>query len=432
MTATVVVVGGGPAGQAAALTAARAGADVTLLERLSRLGGRLRTRKVPGFDVELDNGPHILMGCCSGAKAFLTALGLADHVEWQERFSIPYLERSGRRSELCSSGARAPFHIASSFLRIPWLSLPAKISIARAISQLYLEGHLEDRHDRTFASWLHQQGQDRATITRFWDPLVVSGLNAHVGEVSLGAAAFFYRRAILSHESAARIGFFRTPLSELFDRHTGTALASAGVDVRRSAAVEEVASGRVMMALGAEIAADRIILALDHRTTSRLLGIPIDLKVRPISTFHVLYDRPVLSERLVALQGSDLQWLYDASRQVPNLVQVIMSASDGYAKAPLAGLKTLVTDEIAAFIPEATPDRVLAFGVTREPRATFLAAPGPRTSFGPGEVYPGIHVAGAWNEGSWPSTIEGAVRSGVKAARQALWQLGLRRDIRGL
>src|SRR5207249_11473232 len=35
----VLVVGGGPAGQAAAVAAARAGADVTLLERYGYLGG---------------------------------------------------------------------------------------------------------------------------------------------------------------------------------------------------------------------------------------------------------------------------------------------------------------------------------------------------------------------------------------------------------
>ncbi len=57
-TGRVVVVGGGLAGLAAAAFAARAGARVTLLERLSELGGRGRTREERGFHFNL--GPHAL------------------------------------------------------------------------------------------------------------------------------------------------------------------------------------------------------------------------------------------------------------------------------------------------------------------------------------------------------------------------------------
>jgi phytoene dehydrogenase-like protein len=56
--ARVAVVGGGVAGLAAAAFAARAGARVTLFERLSEAGGRARTRVEEGFAFNM--GPHAL------------------------------------------------------------------------------------------------------------------------------------------------------------------------------------------------------------------------------------------------------------------------------------------------------------------------------------------------------------------------------------
>ena len=60
--------------------------------------------------------------------------------------------------------------------------------------------------------------------------------------------------------------------------------------------------------------------------------------------------------------------------------------------------------------------------VTREPRATFRAAPGSR------RLRPGTrdlrcracYLAGAWTDTGWPATMEGAVRSGRAAAQVAL------------
>ena len=56
-----------------------------------------------------------------------------------------------------------------------------------------------------------------------------------------------------------------------------------------------------------------------------------------------------------------------------------------------------------------------------EPRATFRAAPGTRV-LRPGTrtSLPGLFLAGAWTDTGWPATMEGAVRSGLAAARAAL------------
>ncbi|HEX6031182.1 MAG TPA: FAD-dependent oxidoreductase, partial [Tepidiformaceae bacterium] len=55
-TSRVAIVGGGLAGLAAGISAARAGADVTLFERSKTLGGRAETHVEQGFHFNI--GPH--------------------------------------------------------------------------------------------------------------------------------------------------------------------------------------------------------------------------------------------------------------------------------------------------------------------------------------------------------------------------------------
>jgi hypothetical protein len=58
------------------------------------------------------------------------------------------------------------------------------------------------------------------------------------------------------------------------------------------------------------------------------------------------------------------------------------------------------------------------FFVTRERTATFRPAPGSGASrLGTLTTAPGLLLAGAWTDTGWPATMEGAVRSGVAAAR---------------
>jgi uncharacterized protein with NAD-binding domain and iron-sulfur cluster len=74
--------------------------------------------------------------------------------------------------------------------------------------------------------------------------------------------------------------------------------------------------------------------------------------------------------------------------------------------------------------------RVEAFFVTREHAATFRQAPGTQALRpGPRTDLPGLYLAGAWTDTGWPATMEGAVRSGLAAARAALVGVGKTRRL---
>ena len=68
-----IVIGGGLAGLTAAATLAKAGRPVVLLEGAEHLGGRARTRRRDGFDLNL--GPHALYRTAGGRKV-LAELGV--------------------------------------------------------------------------------------------------------------------------------------------------------------------------------------------------------------------------------------------------------------------------------------------------------------------------------------------------------------------
>ena len=48
---------------------------------------------------------------------------------------------------------------------------------------------------------------------------------------------------------------------------------------------------------------------------------------------------------------------------------------------------------------------------------------------GPVTGVPGLYLAGSWTDTGWPATMEGAVRSGLAAAREALANLGRTRTL---
>jgi uncharacterized protein with NAD-binding domain and iron-sulfur cluster len=76
---------------------------------------------------------------------------------------------------------------------------------------------------------------------------------------------------------------------------------------------------------------------------------------------------------------------------------------------------------LAELFPAARAAQIERFVVTREHAATFRAAPGAGALRPPTRTrLPGLILAGAYTATGWPATMEGAVRSGHAAAREAL------------
>ncbi|MEO8748811.1 MAG: FAD-dependent oxidoreductase, partial [Allobranchiibius sp.] len=165
--------------------------------------------------------------------------------------------------------------------------------------------------------------------------------------------------------------------------------------------------------------------ALEKITDLQQLGLPPDLAQRlgsaPIVNLHVILDRTVLDGEFIAAVDSPLQWVFDRT-EVSGLTHgqylaVSISAAEDLVDTPVAQLREWAMPHLCALLPGMSDATVLDFFVTREPDATFRAAPGSGALRPPARTpADGLVLAGAWTDTGWPATMEGAVRSGHAAA----------------
>jgi squalene-associated FAD-dependent desaturase len=438
MSERVIVVGGGLAGITAALRCADAGRQVTLLEGRPRLGGM--TYSFSRGDLDVDNGQHVFLRCCTAYQTLLARLGVADQVFLQDRLDIPVRSaHGGRTARLRRTRLPAPLHLGSALARYRLVSPAQRLRFVLAALKMRHIDRFDPAIDaRSFGDWLRAQGQDAQTIDALWDLVGVATLNAGADQASLAQAAMVFQVGLLTDAGAADIGWSLVPLSRLHGDAAGRALAAAGVDVRTQARVKAVEARGIQWAVddGHEThVADDLVLAVPPPAAEALApegaldappGWSASLGSSPILNLHIVLDRRVLDEPFVAGVGTPIQWVFDRTRQSGlrpdhQYLAVSVSAADEYVSLPVAELRDRLVPDLCALLPSVGDAQILDFFVTRERDATFRPAPGSGALRLPAVTgAPGLFVAGAWTDTGWPATMEGAVRSGNAAADAVL------------
>jgi squalene-associated FAD-dependent desaturase len=437
MTGTphVVVVGGGLAGVAAALACADAGVRVSLFEARGCLGGATWSTEKRGLRV--DNGQHVFMRCCTAYRALLVRLGVEQKVALQPRLAVPVAAPGRPLAWIRRHALPAPAHLAPSLLRFGHLPLAARVraaAIARAFAALDPDDPRLD--DRALGSWLAERGANDAASLAFWDLLIRPTLNVCAADASLALAARVLRTGFLDRSDAADIGIAAVPFAELHDEASRRALRSAGAAVELRAAVRGVqadSQGVVVDVAGHSVRADAVILAAPPDAAARLAppeaGLDAaalaGLGASPIVNLHVWFDRRVTDLPLLAGWGTPLQWIFDRTRAAGaergQVLTVSLSAAEEWVGKSRAELRAAFVPAFHALFSAARGAQVLDFFALSEPAATFRQVAGTRRLRPAAATrHPAVYVAGAWTDTGWPATMEGAVRSGSAAAREAL------------
>ena len=460
----VAVVGGGLAGLAAALACADGGARVTVLEARPRLGGATFSFRREGLSV--DNGQHVFLRCCRAYRSFLHRIGATDQTVLQDRMAIPVLAPGGRTGWLRRTGLPAPLHLGRSLARYPFIRGRDRVRLVRAALALgRLDPDDPELDRRTFGSWLTEHGQTDAAVEALWNLIALPTLNLPADEASLALAVKVFRTGLLSERDAADVGYARVPLCDVHAAPAERALLRSGATIHLHTPVrglglngagpedtgylhadppagEQTPPRFELLTPGGPVEAEAVIVAVPHDRAAEILppgaiGDPaslLRLGVSPIVNVHVVYDRKVMDPPFAAGVGTPVQWVFD--RTEPSgldhgqYLAISISGADREIDERTEDLRSRFLPALSALFPRAGDAVVERFFVTREHAATFRQAPGTRPLRLPARTrVPGLFLAGAWTDTGWPATMEGAVRSGVAAAREALVDFGRTRRL---
>ena len=440
------MIGGGLAGLASAVALAEAGLEVRLFEKRPHLGGRATSYTLPdGFEV--DNCQHVTLGCCTNLDDFYRRAGATGKIRFYD--TLYFVDRDGRRSTMqASSWLPPPLHMAPSFLAFGALSLEDRRAIARAMLAIARAGGRPPGIDSiTMLEWLHRMKQTPDAIHRFWRVVLVSALDEELDRTDARYGIEVFWKAFLGSRGGCRVGIPSVPLADLYEgcREVDRATAAGRCALRQGVREIRVRDGKfagVVLEDGSEISADACVAAVPHNVLIGLLpkqmGEPggmleglQHIRTSPITGVHFWFDREVMTEPFLTLLDHITQWvfnktfLYGEPAGGTQYLQLVISASYDLVPKSRQEIIDLFRSELAEILPASRDAQLEKATVVKEISATFSPRPGvdkwrlPQKS-----SVANLYLAGDWTRTGWPSTMEGAVRSGYLAAEAVLAGFG--------
>jgi squalene-associated FAD-dependent desaturase len=445
---SVLVIGGGLAGLASAVALAEAGIEVQLLEKRPHLGGRATSYTLPD-GTEVDNCQHVTMGCCTNLADFYRRAGADGKIRYYDR--LYFADGRGRRSTMrASSWLPPPLHMVPSFLFFGGLRFADKQAIAKALLSIaWAGGKPEGIDGLSMLDWLHRMKQTPDAIKRFWHVVLVSALDEELERMDARYGIDVFWKGFLGNREGYCVGIPSVPLADLYEG-CRDAIVTRGGQVRLRCDVREIrlrdgAFASAALEDGSEISADACIAAVPHTTLPGLLPAEMagpggalsglkHIRSSPITGVHFWFDRMVMTEPFLALLDHTTQWVFNKSRLYAGegdstaggqYLQLVISASYSLVPRSRQDIIDLCRHELADVLPDTRDAELKKATVIKEISATFSPEPGV-DGFRPAQQTEvrNLFLAGDWTQTGWPSTMEGAVRSGYLAAEAALTGFG--------
>jgi hydroxysqualene dehydroxylase len=247
-------------------------------------------------------------------------------------------------------------------------------------------------------------------------------LNMEPKEASAALAGAVLRETLAAGGDACRPMVAKEGLGPAFIEPALKFLAGLGVDAAFGARLRGVdfdgarASrldfGETQVTLGPS---DCVVLAVPPWTASEIVpGLVAPNEFRAILNAHYKIAPPTGQPLLLGMVGSLSEWLF----AFEDRLSVTISGADRLMDEPREELAARIWAEVAQVtgLPPALPP----WQIVKEKRATFAATPAQEKRRPEARTpWDNLLLAGDWTATGLPATIEGAIRSGFRAATLA-------------
>ncbi len=437
----VIVIGAGWAGLAAATELAKHNIKVTVLESARQPGGRARAVKFG--KLHIDNGQHILIGAYSGVLSVLRTLNIMESdVFRRSPLRLTLLKGNQCVGDLHTPVLPAPLHLLAGLIRFRGLSLLNRLRVLYGALRMRLEGfHAEP--DCNLYDYLKARKQSSRIITLLWEPLCLAVMNTPITDAS---ANLFLRVIKNTFFGERRDSDLLLPIADLGDclpepamdyieRHGGTVhLATRAQSIVTTSGCITGVNTR-----NDTLTADHVIIATSHESCKQLIKGHVGLghEIRqldklssfPITTLYLQYPEDTqMPQDFAGLIDSTTQWLFDRGRLTKEhgVMAAVISGPGEHMSLDNDALTELMISEIARCFPDWPAP--INTKLIREKRATLFAGLSVN-NHRPMHTTPvnGLWFAGDYTRTGYPSTLEGAVRSGLRCAHAILQQQNTKR-----
>ena len=404
--ARVHIVGAGLAGLSAGVELAGSH-EVALYEAAPQAGGRCRSYFDASLNITIDNGNHLLLSGNHAALAYAKKIGGESRLAGPDEAVFDFCDLARRkRWKLRPNAGKLPWWILSPDRRVPNTAGRDYLALIRLLFA---------RPDQILRPFL-----GTGEIARnLWDPLFVSALNTDPAEASAALAGAIVRETFAQGGAACRPLVAVDGLSAAFVDPALDFLRDKGANVRFGAklrSIEFQGDRAIALDFGEERIAlaegEKIVLAVTSPVAAALLpGLAAPDEFRAIVNAHFAFPAPKNLPLLTGVIGGATEWLFGFHDRL----SVTISAAERFLATPREELAEKIWGEVQAVADFSAP--LPAWQIIKEKRATFAATPA-QDALRPGAEtrWRNLFLAGDFTQTGLPATIEGAVRSGLKAA----------------
>ena len=418
MPKLIHVIGAGLAGLAAAVQLQRRGAQVVLHEAAREAGGRCRSYYDPKLGATIDSGNHMMMSGNVATLNYVRAIGAADELVGPAQPEYPFVDLA----------TRARWTVRMSPGRLPWWIFDANARVPNTGPSDYLAlvPLLFAKPGRSVAQTMRCNGP-------LWDrllrPLFLAMLNVEPREASAELTGAMVRETLVAGGLACRPLVAKNGLGSAFVDPALRLLQHGGAGIRLGARLKDMefadtGPGRISALNFADeriaIEANQaVVLAVPPEIAQTLVpGVRSPNRFASTLSVHFAVEPPFGMAPITGLLNATADWLFAFEGRV----SVTVNAAERLLDTPHEALAKTIWAEVAqaAGLPA---EPMPAWQVVMEKRATFAALPDQET-LRPGTRtrWNNLMLAGDWTATGLPATIEGAIRSGQKAADTLLNQ----------